>query len=312
MSEPQPPRGRSAPTPTGTPRQTPAEVAGRLLRTAAKHTYDPALAIDWDAPPEPGHWYLQPERMSLYATPTWHRLSEERRLALSRSEWANMISMATWFELTLMQMLTGQLTARDPASPRTHYALSEVADETRHVAMFGRALGTLGCPAYRPPALVRHLGRAVLPQLRGASLFAAALLIEEVYDRFQREAMGDQRVQPLVRQVSRLHVMEESRHIRFAHSELLDARRGRSGAVLEFHRQLTAWCAMLAMTTYTNAPIYRAVGLDPRRAAREARANPHFRRTMRWAGERLVAFLTDAGMITALQRPLWRRSLLLG
>ncbi|MFE5160931.1 diiron oxygenase [Streptomyces sp. NPDC056697] len=100
-----------------------------------------------------------------------------------------------------------------------------------------------------------------------------------------------------------------------AHSELLDARRGRSGAVLEFHRQLTAWCAMLAMTTYTNAPIYRAVGLDPRRAAREARearANPHFRRTMRWAGERLVAFLTDAGMITALQRPLWRRSLLLG
>ncbi len=29
-------------------------------------------------------------------------------------------------------------------------------------------------------------------------------------------------------------------------------------------------------------------------------------------GERLVAFLTDAGMITTLQRPLWRRSLLLG
>lgn len=32
----------------------------------------------WDAPPVDGLWFMQPERMSLYGTRLWERLTEEQ------------------------------------------------------------------------------------------------------------------------------------------------------------------------------------------------------------------------------------------
>ena len=39
-----------------------------------------------------------------------------------------------------------------------------------------------------------------------------------------------------------------------------------------------------------------------------ARANPHFRATLRWAGAKAATFLAEHGLIAGPGRPLWRRS----
>ena len=36
--------------------------AARLLASSARHTLDPSLEVDWDAPLVPGGWGLPPER----------------------------------------------------------------------------------------------------------------------------------------------------------------------------------------------------------------------------------------------------------
>jgi len=54
------------------------------------------------------------------------------------------------------------------------------------------------------------------------------------------------------------------------------------------------------------------VGLDPREARRAALANPYYRDTIRYGGEKVVAFLDDAGLIGPPATSLWRRSFLLG
>ncbi len=59
-------------------------VAHRLLRSTAKQSYDPEVDIDWDAPLVDGAWFMQPERLSLYATPMWDAMSPEQRVELSR------------------------------------------------------------------------------------------------------------------------------------------------------------------------------------------------------------------------------------
>ena len=61
-----------------------------------------------------------------------------------------------------------------------------------------------------------------------------------------------------------------------------------------------------------NPRVYAAVGLSPRVARRAALANPYYRETLRYGGEKLVAFLTEAGMIGRPGRALWRKSFLLG
>ena len=48
----------------------------------------------------------------------------------------------------------------------------------------------------------------------------AILVAEEILDIFQRDLMKDERVQPLTRATSQIHVVEEARHMRFAREEV--------------------------------------------------------------------------------------------
>jgi hypothetical protein len=115
----------------------------------------------------------------------------------------------------------------------------------------------------------------------------------------------------LVREVCRLHVTEEARHVSFARTELLDTAARTSRPRLLLQRELTAVSAFVALAQRIHPGVYSAAGLDPIRARREARGNPHYRRTLHWSGERLISLLTQAGMIGPWQRHWWRRAGLL-
>ena len=286
-------------------------VTDRLLKSSAKQSYDPEVDLDWDAPLVDGLWFMQPERMSLYGTSLWDRLSEEQRIELSKHEVASISSVGVWFELILMQMMVRDLYDADPRRPHMHYALTEVADECRHSLMFGKAIDKVGAPAYGPPAYVHRLGRLMKSFGDGASAYATILVAEEILDRWQRELIKDERVQPLVRMVCRVHVLEEARHMTFARDEVegMLPRLGRAG--LAWHQAQLATNVFFLARALVNPEVYRAVGLDPREARRVALANPHYRETLRWMGERVTAYLDELGMIPAHQRPLWRKSLLL-
>ena len=75
------------------------QVADRLLEASAKHSFDPDTELDWDAPLEPGKWFLPERLVSLYGTPIWNRMSEERRIELSRHEAASLASSTTWIRV---------------------------------------------------------------------------------------------------------------------------------------------------------------------------------------------------------------------
>ena len=66
---------------------------------------------------------------------------------------------------------------------------------------------------------------------------------------------------------------------------------------LAWHRMITAQTAFMVARTLVNPQVYVAVGLDPREARRAALANPHYRETMAWMGERVVGFLDEQGLI---------------
>ena len=286
-------------------------VPGRLLRSTAKQSYDPEVDLDWDAPLVEGAWFMQPERLSLYGTRTWAAMTQEQRVELSRHEVASIASVGLWFEIILMQMMVRELYDEDPRTERTQYALTEVGDECRHSVMFGRALARCGVPAYGATPHVHRLGRGFKALASGVSAYASILVAEEVLDRWQRELMKDERVQPLIRMVSRVHVLEEARHMTFARDEVERSVPGLSRPQLALHRALTAQTAFMVSRTLVNPRVYAAVGLDPKEAKRAAFTNPHYRETLAWMGERVVGFLDEQGLIGPTQRKIWQRSLLL-
>jgi hypothetical protein len=285
-------------------------VADRLLRSTAARSYDPDVDIDWSAPLLPGKGYVLEHRCSLYGTALWQQLSPEQRTELGKHEVASVASTGIWLEIMLVRMLARLAYQGDPVSRRVQYALTELGEECRHTIMFARMIEKLGTPVYGPPPHIRALGNLLPAMATGPSGWAAILIGEEIPDRFQRELAVDDSIQPLVRMVSRIHILEEARHISFARAELPRSVAAASRAGLMYHRLLTARFAFIMSRCLVSPLVYRSVGLDPRVAHAAALANPHHQQAIRFSGEKLVAYLSDNGLIGGPGRVWWRRSFL--
>jgi hypothetical protein len=287
---------------------TPEQLATRLLETSVRHSYNPLVEIDWDAPLDPDQFWIPPQRSSLYGTPLWNGLSHRQRVELTKHEVASSASAGIWFETVLMQMLVRRYAHQDPTRRDAQYALTEVADECRHSVMFGRLIERTGTPVYRPGWLEDRLAWATRSFARGVEMYSMILIAEEVLDRFQREIMADDSLQPLIRMVSRVHVVEEARHVRYARALLADKVAGADRVSLAWARLALGRCALAVSNRLVHPRTYAAVGIDPKEGRAAARRNPNFRATLRWSGEKAVAFFDELGLIEGAGAVLWRRS----
>ncbi|HEY2225923.1 diiron oxygenase [Actinomycetospora sp.] len=287
------------------------DVSTRLLRSAAKKSYDPAVDIDWDAPLDPQKSWTPEHRVSLYGTPLWDALDADQRHELAKHEACSIAGAGVWFETLLMQRLLKDFYDADPATDRAQWALTEVADECRHSQMFTRMTQVAGVPTYGPVPWVRRLSKLYSVVTWGPSAYATILVAEEVLDRLQREQAEDPDVQPLMRQVNKIHVMEEARHVSFARAEVTDGMARLSRPARAYHRLATALVSFLIVRSLIHPEVYSAVGIEPGRGRREALANPHYREMIRWAGEKILGFLDEAGMVKGPGTAVWRRAFLL-
>jgi hypothetical protein len=286
--------------------------ADRLLRSTAARGYDPEIDIDWSAPLADDLHYLPPHRSSLYGTALYSELSQSQQIELGKHEIASVASTGIFLESVLMRLLTKFTYYGDPLSHRDQYALAELGEETRHTIMFARMIERLETPCYLPPRSIIRLGGVLCEVASGPSLWGAILIGEEIIDRLQREAVADETIQPLIRMISRIHILEEARHVGFARAELTSSVAGLSKVALARHRLALARVAYILTRVLINPKVYASVGLDPREARQAALANPYFHETFRYGGEKLVGFLTDQGLIGNPGLRLWRQSFLLG
>ncbi|MFD6096949.1 diiron oxygenase [Nocardiopsis flavescens] len=288
------------------------DIAKRLLRGSAKASFDPLVEIDWDAPVDPDMWAIRPERISLYGTPLWDSLSEEKRKELSRLEVASVATIGIWFETILMQMLVRHAYRNDPTTLHVQYAYTEIADECRHTVMFAKMVERLGWHTRRLDPVAYHLGRLFKAIAHGPLIFAGALFVEELLDQLQREAVPDERILPLVRSVARIHVTEEARHMRYAREEFQRDWAQRGALNRAYSSLVLGLVTYYSATRLINPEVYAQVGLDPREAHRAARANPYWTDTKTWAARKVVGTLGTAGAITGLGRHFWKKAGLLG
>jgi hypothetical protein len=289
----------------------PERAAHRLLRSTAARSYDPEVDIDWSAPLAEGLRYLPDRRCTLYGTPLWDRLTPAQRIELGKHEAASVASVGIWLEFTLLRMLAKVAYTGDPASRRVQYALAEMAEECRHSTMFARLIERIGTPLYGPPQHVHTLGKLLPAMARGPAMWGAILLGEEITDRYQRELVADESIQPLVRMVSRIHIMEEARHIGFARTELMRSVAKTSRAELAYHRGLLARIGFIVARSLINPQVYRSVGLGPHAARQAALANPYHQETVCFGGEKIMAFFAEADLIGPPGMHFWRKSFLL-
>jgi hypothetical protein len=174
---------------------TRAEFADRLLKGSVRKSYAPVVDIDWDAPLDSDKYFLPPKVVSLYGTPVWEAMSRAEQIELSRQELVNTLSAGIWFENILNQALLRKMMHQDPTASATHYELTELGDETRHMVMFGKAIEKVGADPVRPKLYQRMVINALPFFFRGSVLWVAALIGEEIFDSLQRQMMDDPELQ---------------------------------------------------------------------------------------------------------------------
>ncbi|WP_026423495.1 AurF N-oxygenase family protein [Actinokineospora inagensis] len=288
--------------------------ARRLLKASGERFYDPEVDVDWDAPPVEGKAWLPEGRVSLHGTAMWAAMSAEQRAELGKQEMITLMSVIIHAELSLVRSLTRSVQEARDLGDSALYALTEVADECRHATMFARAIQAMGGTVVPQSILATRLLNvftALVPF--GPFYWAGALFFEEPVDRVQRQCMADESLQPLVRMVSRIHVVEESRHVAYAR-EAVRRTLADAGPVSRWvNRVGVALLALSLKRSLLRPDTYRRAGLDPKAAHRAAMGNPHHHESLRWMTERLVAYCRETGLLRGrLTMALWRKSGLLG
>ncbi|RFC77100.1 diiron oxygenase [Streptomyces sp. AcE210] len=292
------------------PHELPDErgVSRRLLESAAVLAYDPATEVDWETPLDRDFHGASPEWSTLYGTAYWAELTEAQRKELTRQEAASVASTGIWFEMILQQMVLRDMYAKDPTKADFQWALTEVAEECRHSIMFARGAEKLGAPAYRPHRLVIELGRVFKTLAFGEAAYAAILVAEEVLDVMQRDWMRDERVVPFVRTINNIHVVEESRHMKFAREQTRKRLAGAGRIRRHINAFVVATASYFIVTSMVRRQVYESAGLDVRRAVAEARGNEHHKSMMRASCSGLMEFLASARLLNKPALAFYKRA----
>ncbi|MBE9376152.1 diiron oxygenase [Saccharopolyspora sp. HNM0983] len=284
------------------------DVSRRLLESSATLSYDPDAEIDWEAPLPDDEYGLNPEWSTLYGTPLWDRMSQDQRVALTRYEVCSIMNTGIWFEMILQQMILRDQYMNNPADPQFQFALTEIADECRHSIMFARICEKLDAPKFSPNRAIVELARLLKSTAGGEVAYGGTLVAEEVLDVMQRDWMRGENVLDIVRTSSKIHVLEESRHMKFARQEVREHMDGIGSLRRAGSATLIAAVAVVIVQALVHPGVYRAAGLDTREALAAAKANEHRKSMLRNACAGLMQFLSEARLLTGPAVSLYRRA----
>ena len=281
----------------------PTELVERLSEAAVNKSFDPIKDIDWDEPFDLERFYMPEHDISLYGTPIYEALGQQEKIRLSLHEAASAMATGIWFENILKHKFLDYLYAGDPHDPNFRFMLHEVADECHHSMMFGEFIRRSGAPYYPVRWWAKWGGQSMKEAMPKASVFIGILAAEELMDYFNRSAMTNPDVHPTVRRISQIHVIEEARHISYAHNYL--------AALLELpaHQRLRIMVGAPLITgvivsQIISPEVYSTLGLSED-AHKQALESPHRRQLLQNAGAKFMRFLEEIGVVNAYTRPAW-------
>ncbi len=276
----------------------------RIIESAHRKSFDPYKQIDWSVPFDCSRFYVPEDLVTLYGTQLWERMSHEERVRLSMHEAASTLATGIWFENLLSFKLMDYLTNVSPHDPHFYWMQIEVADECRHSMMFAEVIKRTGVPWYRPrfAGAMAFFTKHLMPKV---SMMMSTLVAEAVTDYLNRRIAQDPQCHPAMRELSRIHIIEEARHLGYAR-EWLKSNWPRLTAVQRaFARRDALISTRIMCSILVHPDVYRNCGL-PDLARKIAAANPCAKKTILEASAEVARFLSELGVITERLAPKWR------
>ncbi|HYB41394.1 MAG TPA: ferritin-like domain-containing protein [Candidatus Methylomirabilis sp.] len=290
-----------------------AEDMRGLYEKAKRDQWNAARDIAWDTPGTDDGRVLADELIDIYGSPIWERLGERERVELNRRIAAWRLSVLLYGEQGAM-LACSQLVNIVTGTDQKFFQSTQVVDEARHNEVLERYMqGRLDGLHYPMPDNERVLFDSILTDGRWYIKTIALQLVAETFAVAMFKMMAEAAVDPVLREVCRRILQDESRHMGFGMLSLPAIVAEASAAERQEMEDFTCMAIEKVLTGFFPMEAYRDVGfslaqIDQVRSFRRdvAARNDYavyrkfFRRDMHAS---MVSNLARIGLLTERVRP---------
>ena len=275
-----------------------AKTLDRLIQMSKADTYDPLKDFDWPASiPEDNLW-MSRHLLSVAGTRFEQELSEEQLIKLSKWESINFFSLNVSGIRELLLEVVSRIHSPgfEVSSEYLHYFVGE---ENEHMWYFARFCRDYGGKIYNDRRV--RFEEAPEPDMQHFQVFVKVLIFEEIVDFYNSEMAKDATLHPTIRDINRLHHLDETRHITFGRQNLeLLHRQLRENYSEERIRDLEKQLKRLMLVSIQklyNPEIYKDAGLpEPHKIRNELLRHPVRQEFHRKVLSRTVDFFVQKGI----------------
>jgi hypothetical protein len=284
-----------------------------LYEKAKRDQWNVSKDVDWTQPFDIEQGVLADEMMDVYGTPFWDQLkpAERGELNLRFANWR--MGVLLYGEHGAM-LLCSQLVECVSGTDAKFFQATQVVDEARHNEVLNRYVTErLGGLRYPLPDFERELFDTLLSDSRWTVKTIGLQLVAETFAVALFRMLAETSKDPLLRQICKLILQDESRHMGFGMLSLPDV----IGELTEAERieleDVTHWALVKTLTGQFPEPVFRELGfgdaeikaIHAHRRERAAGAEgSHFRKLFRKdLHGTLLANLQKVGLLTERIRP---------
>jgi ferritin-like protein len=284
-----------------------------LYEKAKRDQWNASRDIAWTAPATADGRVLADELIDIHGSPIWERLGERERVELNRRVAAWRLSVLVYGEQGAL-LACSQLVDIVTGTDQKFFQATQVVDEARHNEVLERYLETrLDGLHYPMPENERLLFDCILTDPRWYIKTIALQLVAETFAVAMFKMMGEAAVDPVLREVCRRILQDESRHMGFGMLALPAVVREASAAERQEMEDFTCMALEKILTGFFPLEAYQDAGFsraqidEVRRYRREVAARndyavyrKYFRRDMHAS---MVSNLGRIGLLTERVRP---------
>jgi hypothetical protein len=243
---------------------------------------------------------MPPELVSIYGTPAWDALDETQRKRLSLFEIGNFFSLVLQGERPLVQGLVHRMYLKGSSREVTEYLHHLVDEENKHMVMFGEFCNRYVGKVY--PEKKIALAREYSKGEEEVAFYCKVMVVEELGDYYNVTIERDERVEPFVRLLNRVHHVDEARHLAFGRVHLAELFAQHSPQwspeALAGFRTWLADYLRASWADYYNPTMYRDAGLaDAYEVRQAALAHPACAEHRARASAKLVNYFVKHGLL---------------
>jgi hypothetical protein len=284
-----------------------------LYEKAKRDQWNVSRDVDWTQPFDVGQGVLADEMMDIYGTPFWDRLTAAERgeLNLHFASWR--LGVLLYGEHGAM-LLCSQLVECVSGTDAKFFQATQVVDEARHNEVLHRYVTErLGGLRYPLPDFERELFDTLLSDRRWTVKTIGLQLVAETFAVALFRMLAETSKDPLLRQICKLILQDESRHMGFGMLSLPDVIGELTDAERAELEEVTHWALVKTLTGQFPEPVFRELGfgdaeikaIHTHRRERAAGAEgSHFRKLFRKdLHGTLLGNLQKVGLLTERIRP---------